>query len=912
MTTDFSYNGKQIVSGGPFKPGGKDMPSDARTRVESYADIANIPNPHVGLKVTVKVDETNNNKMTDYIVKSLKANASGIANSVVDQVQRYVDYLGAGSASQDDINTAVNNYLAEHPVTSGATVEQANQIQANANAIGNENSGLIKDINDVKARINYNCTLKEYNSRDEMINDTTLKEGDVCRTLGFYTPFDDGGAEYIITSENSNPVAGADGDLNNGLKFKYIIKDRRINIKACGIKEKDKTNLTQNNTIFRELLLRFGGHDNIEDDHVGVIFFPQGKYFLNNIYFTNEDDTTIGGNGLHVHLEGMQVEPNKIIGGNVIICTLGGDFIVDKRNNRNSSGIVFYLNNLTIQGLEGGLLESENTRVNNICIGRTVNNGQEYNYHLYNVAIYCFKWGVLNPGYACGESGGNNVDISFCVHGIWNEGTTHTFHLENVSFNYCVWGIKVISGQPCRLKNIHIATGYYGAERDDYDTYYGITTANAEIDGIYYENYGINNGSEKNVILNIEGSGQGDRPCVVKNFNPGNIVPNQAKEAIRVRAYYGYNTPSRKEFDPTVQSSEQYDLARYKYGILHFDKSCCLSASSLSKLINRKDTDFTNKVLYGRGITAESIPNMDRVYNGSSIGDHVLYGFNSKFTQASYDNSGNVFAPLNCYILPIKNLESTDYYGQDFNNISVNGNIDTGGKCGGFNSTRVYGYIEVDEFTQDEIPENGIELGILFRGKIDSENGYGIGNAKLYELINIDRNTVFRHGKYVKKFDMYIDFKELVWLVDYSFYAREKYSSSILSHFKFSFNGIGYHKYANQFYEGNYDNPSEEVKEYNAVLPDAFANENDTIEMVLNNGMQYYNINYTPSNTNKVNITDIVIEDNTIISARQSNMKKGYVEIAITPKIVGETYITLTNKFKPEVTKRIKVVVKSA
>ena len=36
MTTDFSYNGKQIVSGGPFKPGGKDMPSDARTRVESY------------------------------------------------------------------------------------------------------------------------------------------------------------------------------------------------------------------------------------------------------------------------------------------------------------------------------------------------------------------------------------------------------------------------------------------------------------------------------------------------------------------------------------------------------------------------------------------------------------------------------------------------------------------------------------------------------------------------------------------------------------------------------------------------------------------------------------------------------------------------------------------------------------
>lgn len=156
MATDFSYDGTQIVSGGPFKPGGKDMPSDARTRVDCYADIATIPNPYVGLKITVKVDETNNNKMTDYIVKSLKANSIGLANSLIDEVVRYVDYLGAssgGSISQEDINTAVNNYLTEHPVAGGATTEQANQIQANTNAIGNESSGLIKEVNDMKSVI---------------------------------------------------------------------------------------------------------------------------------------------------------------------------------------------------------------------------------------------------------------------------------------------------------------------------------------------------------------------------------------------------------------------------------------------------------------------------------------------------------------------------------------------------------------------------------------------------------------------------------------------------------------------------------------------------------------------------------------------------------------------------------------
>lgn len=243
MTTDFTYGEKQILAGGPIKPSGKDMPVDARTRVESYADIASIPNPHVGLKITVKVDETNNNKMTDYIVKSLKADSIGIANSLIDEVVRYVDYLGANGqdvdtnnfatkeelglkadktelhshinktvldgitstnvdnwnnkvdkvegktlttndytneekqtvaslkatvgdtssglvkdvkdlktngVSQDNINVAIENYLREHPVQSGATAEQAAQIQANKTAIGDSNSGLIKEVNDIK------------------------------------------------------------------------------------------------------------------------------------------------------------------------------------------------------------------------------------------------------------------------------------------------------------------------------------------------------------------------------------------------------------------------------------------------------------------------------------------------------------------------------------------------------------------------------------------------------------------------------------------------------------------------------------------------------------------------------------------------------------------------------------------
>ena len=148
MATDFTYGGKQIVSGGPLKPNGKDMPSDARTRVESYADIASIPNPHVGLKITVKVDETNNNKMTDYIVKSLKANSLGAPNSAINEVVRYADYLGvssSGGGTSAGTGTGLTSEQAqqlqtayEHSQSNHVTMNEVNAAISNAQLGGGE------------------------------------------------------------------------------------------------------------------------------------------------------------------------------------------------------------------------------------------------------------------------------------------------------------------------------------------------------------------------------------------------------------------------------------------------------------------------------------------------------------------------------------------------------------------------------------------------------------------------------------------------------------------------------------------------------------------------------------------------------------------------------------------------------
>ena len=240
---DFNYNGNTIQTSGGVFPTKKDTPMDVRTRVKTHADIASIPNPYITMRFIVEADETNNGEMTEYIVKSLKADSYGVANSVIDEVQKYKEFLGVNGqsidtnnfatkeelglkadktelhshinktvldgitstnvdnwnnkvdkvegktlttndytneekqtvaslkatvgdtssglvkdvkdlktngVSQDNINSAIENYLREHPVASGATVEQAAQIQANKTAIGDNNSGLIKEVNNIK------------------------------------------------------------------------------------------------------------------------------------------------------------------------------------------------------------------------------------------------------------------------------------------------------------------------------------------------------------------------------------------------------------------------------------------------------------------------------------------------------------------------------------------------------------------------------------------------------------------------------------------------------------------------------------------------------------------------------------------------------------------------------------------
>lgn len=144
MATDFTYGNTLIGASGPFRPTGKNIPIDARTRVETLSEIATINNPCVGMLITVLNDETNGGKMTDYKVKSLKANSVGIANTVIDEVVRYVDYLGvssSGGGTGEGLTTEQAQQLQtayEHSQSDHVTMDEVNVAIANAQLGGGE------------------------------------------------------------------------------------------------------------------------------------------------------------------------------------------------------------------------------------------------------------------------------------------------------------------------------------------------------------------------------------------------------------------------------------------------------------------------------------------------------------------------------------------------------------------------------------------------------------------------------------------------------------------------------------------------------------------------------------------------------------------------------------------------------
>ena len=151
-----------------------------------------------------KVDRINGKGLStnDYTTEE-KTTLSNLKTAVGDTnsgLIKDVKDLKTNGVSQDNINSAIENYLTQHPVQSGATAEQAAQIEANRVAIGDSNSGLTKEVNNIK-----NTELQNLNTAILGINET----------LGDKTGLPSGDTNVIASINRIDSSSAKTTDLNN-------------------------------------------------------------------------------------------------------------------------------------------------------------------------------------------------------------------------------------------------------------------------------------------------------------------------------------------------------------------------------------------------------------------------------------------------------------------------------------------------------------------------------------------------------------------------------------------------------------------------------------------------------------------------------------------------------------------------
>ena len=343
MSFDFTYGNSTINSSGGFIPTKKNAPTNPREVVDTYADIANIPNPYVGLTVTVKADETNNNKMTDYKVISLKSNNLGIADMLIDQVQRMDEYLGvlkevpAEYVTETEMNEAIANVSSGGSLTSDqlVTLNKVPTIEQDVanlkTTLGDKNNLPSGDTNVVSGinRINNSIGTEELSTTAKTLKgaiNEVFQDVDNGKTLIASAITDKG----IATSNNDTFQVMAD----NISKINSVITD--VNINSYNIlKDNWKFKLLSNNGTDRsytdEISQSYDDStfENISVPHDWAIYkefnsSSPGKYeggYLDGgdgVYRIKLDTTSLNGQKVFLYFDGIFMESEVYVNGNLI------------------------------------------------------------------------------------------------------------------------------------------------------------------------------------------------------------------------------------------------------------------------------------------------------------------------------------------------------------------------------------------------------------------------------------------------------------------------------------------------------------------------------------------------------------------------------------------------------------------
>lgn len=436
---------------------------------------------------------------------------------------------------------------------------------------------------------------KIYNNIEEMRIDKSLQENDFCVTLGYYEINDGGGAQYYIkrNTENEDKIINVILQDENLIAMQ-VINSKKLNVKTVGVKYGNSEYKLNNSKIVEDLIIRY----KMDYD----LFFPKGEVWLGNINFINAPEIFLP----EISIIG---EGNK-----TKIFTDGDDLFFDKR--KKSTGIFLKAKDISIKTKDFLI---SNWIPKGICLGSELNDGNggnkiniEVNFRFDNVEIAGFEYGIYSPNYSCGSSGGNDISFFMCKYGIYINDASHLLNINKVSLNYCANGINLgVGGSGNIIKNVHIATGYLGDDKDSFDEFVGIyTRGSLTIDGLYYEPYEKTAQSEKQILIDYEpfANTYGGKPLVLKDCNIGSPGWENTGIFMRVGCYLS-DSPGRpngkKESEFISLSPSNKD--HYSGGILEWKESKPISVTSFKKLVSFRNK--TEKLIFiGDAIKGDCIP----------------------------------------------------------------------------------------------------------------------------------------------------------------------------------------------------------------------------------------------------------------------------------------------------------------
>ncbi len=452
--------------------------------------------------------------------------------------------------------------------------------------------------------------------------------------------------------------------------------------------------------------------------------YPRGEktfYFKNGDYYFNPIDLTNISGAITIKLLGQNDNIEYETSGIrefVTVYTNQQDFIVDKRNT--SPGYVVYVNNMSFRSYKG-----YNQIPSGICFGVLYDGKAEYNFHFYNVLIHGFDYGFYSPGFSCSESGGRNITLSSCHYGIYITKASHMFHIENLNLGYNRVGVRFgHGGTPCSIKNIHVANGYLGADKDNFSEFIAIhTKGNTVIDGLYQEAYESSAQPEKTIIFDFEGWAYGCGHMTIKN-TPIAKPDGKGGKWLRMRGYLGAGPETGNNvlnlIDLRGSSLDHYPTGKVK-------------------LINCNQEKFKNKI--DDLLDIIDVDSQPLIF-GLDMGMQLVG--ESKAIFDNYNMEVNINTPFNATNwVPVK-FESSDslYKYSIINNASWNLPVFAGLSYVELNVKGIYerrkraifrGKVILEKINNPNI--NGLEFGIL------RYNTTGDKNEDFRKICDIDSNT---------------------------------------------------------------------------------------------------------------------------------------------------------------------------